>query len=56
MAINRSAQLHSGWQGTRSALLLLMLLLVLGATLVLAAYTPWVLDQPVPPYDWTISL
>ena len=34
-------------------LLLVILLLVLGAAIVLAASTPWVLDQPIQPYTWT---
>jgi hypothetical protein len=48
-----STDLHSGLQFTRSSLLLVIaLLLVLVAALVLAANTPWVLDQPIQPYSW----
>jgi hypothetical protein len=47
------APLHFGRQG---ALLVILLLLVLGAAIVLAARTPWVLDQPMPPYNWAIVL
>jgi hypothetical protein len=33
-------------------LLVTLLLLALVASIVLAANTPWVLDQPTQPYDW----
>lgn len=39
------------WGG--SLLLVALLLLMLAAAIVLADNTPWVLDQPVQPYDWT---
>lgn len=49
------ADLRFGWQITRGALMLVaVLLLVLVAALALAARTPWVLDQPLPPYNWAI--
>jgi hypothetical protein len=48
-----STGLPSGLQFTRSSLLLVIaLLLVLVAALALAAYTPWVLDQPIQPFSW----
>jgi hypothetical protein len=37
-----------------SILLVSLLLLVLVAAFALAAATPWVLDQPMQPYDWAI--
>jgi len=41
------------WQKWGSPLLLVALLLLeLGVSFVLAANTPWVLDQPTQPYDW----
>ena len=49
------AQILAGswWQRWGSSVLLVaMLLLVLAAAIVLANNTPWVLDQPVQPYDW----
>jgi hypothetical protein len=48
-----SAQLYAWWQSTGNALLLVILLLVvLAAAVALAAGTPWVLDQPLPPDNW----
>jgi len=50
-----STDLRAWWQSRGNALLLVILLLVvLAATLALAARTPWVLDQPMPPYNWVI--
>ena len=47
------AQLQDWWQGRNGSLLLVaLLLMVLIAAIVLAAYTPWVLDQPAQPFDW----
>jgi hypothetical protein len=40
------------WQRSSGLLLVIMLLLVLAAALALAARTPWVLDQPIMPYNW----
>jgi len=56
MAIRpQSAHLQSWWQSTGTALLLvILLLLVLSAAIMLAARTPWVLDQPLPPYNGAI--
>ena len=42
------------FSGRQDMLLVILLLLVFVAALVLAANTPWVLDQPLPPYDWAI--
>ena len=41
-------------RGRADVLLVILLLLVLVAALALAANTPWVLDQPLSPYDWAI--
>jgi hypothetical protein len=50
------ADLRSRWQLTGGSLLLVaVLLLVLVAALALAARTPWVLDQPLQPYNWAIA-
>ena len=47
------AQPHDWFPGRNGSLLLIALLLVaLLAAFALAAYTPWVLDQPVQPFDW----
>lgn len=55
MAIQpQSAHLHSWWQSSGTALLVIVLFLVLIAAMMFAARTPWVLDQPLPPYDWAI--
>jgi hypothetical protein len=49
------ADLRSGWQITGSSLMLVaVLLLVLVAAFALATRTPWVLDQPLQPYNWAI--
>jgi hypothetical protein len=37
-----------------SLMLVAVLLLVLVAAFVLATGTPWVMDQPLPPYNWAI--
>ncbi len=48
--------LRSGLQITGSLLIVVaVLLLVLAAAFALAARTPWVLDQPLPPYNWMIA-
>ncbi|HET9222671.1 MAG TPA: hypothetical protein VFO07_09215 [Roseiflexaceae bacterium] len=39
------------WGG--SVLLAALLILALIAAVVLALNTPWVLDEPMPQYDWT---
>ena len=50
------AHYQDWWQGrNRSLLLVALLLAVLVATIVLAAYTPWMLDQPTQPFDWMIA-
>jgi hypothetical protein len=55
MAINEFTHLHSSRPSMGTALLLVTLLLVvLVAAVALAARTPWVLDQPLPPYNWAI--
>lgn len=56
MAIGQvPAQTQSWWQSTgRSVLLVALLLVVLIAAVALAAQTPWVLDQPTQPIDWTL--
>ena len=46
-----TAQLDIGRQGM---LLVILLFLVLVAAIALAARTPWVLDQPMVPYNWAI--
>ena len=46
-----TAQLYVGRQ---SMLLVIVLFLVLVAAVALAARTPWVLDQPMVPYNWAI--
>jgi hypothetical protein len=47
--------MRSSWQITGSSLILVaVLLLVLVAAFALAASTPWVLDQPLSPYNWMI--
>ena len=48
-----TAPLYVGRQGL---LLVLLLFLVLVAAMALAARTPWVLDQPMVPYNWAIVL
>jgi hypothetical protein len=40
------------FSGRQHMLLAILLLLVFIAAVFLAANTPWVLDQPLPPYDW----
>jgi succinate dehydrogenase hydrophobic anchor subunit len=51
-----SADLHAWWQSRGNALVLVILLfVVLAATFALAARTPWILDQPMPPYNWAIT-
>ena len=48
------AHLNTGWERWRSPLLLAaLLILALIAAIVLALNTPWVLDEPMPQYDWT---
>jgi hypothetical protein len=56
MSIRRElAQLQAGEQSTSSVLLLVaLLLLVLFAVFALVANTPWVLDQPMSPYNWAL--
>ena len=50
------AHFQDWWQDRSGSLLFVaMLLAVLIATIVLAAYTPWMLDQPAQPYDWMIA-
>jgi hypothetical protein len=50
-----SADLHAWWRSRGNELLLVILLLVvLVVAVALAARTPWVLDQPMPPYNWAI--
>jgi hypothetical protein len=50
------AHFQDWWQGRGgSVMLVALLLMVLIAAIVLAAYTPWMLDQPAQPYDWMIA-
>ena len=50
-----TADLHYWWQSRGGSLMLVaLLMLVLVAALALAAGTPWVLDQPMEPYNWML--